>query len=118
VLPIKFVDEADEVGRLLFHLCAKCSRDHPDGGVKEDCECPHTDKQHGWISTYTSIEQEAALVEGYCVTSSIASWKIIELINNSPLRSYKMLAEKIHASGFDHGLKDEREKQQQFIDYC
>jgi hypothetical protein len=30
----------------------------------------------------------------------------------------ELLAEKIHASGFHHSIKDDGEKQQQFIDYC
>nr|CAD2190591.1 unnamed protein product [Meloidogyne enterolobii] len=98
--------------RLLFTLCAACSRKYPNGDVLPNYSCSHTDLQRGWVSTCTSFELNVALDEGYVVTKL---FRVLEYINSddklfAPYIS-EFMAQKIHSSGFDSSIKGSEEKE-------
>jgi hypothetical protein len=104
VLPAKFDD------RLLFPLCRKCAIDLPNGGIKKENKCQHTDEQRGWISTCTSIELKEALDRGYRVSHFYRGLEYgsdqwdENLFKNYVTEFYEM---KLHASGFPEGVDEE-----------
>jgi len=116
VLPMKLGDD-DE--RLLFPLCSTCARENPRGDVKENYSCQHNDDQRGWVSTCTSIELNEALKEGYLVTKLYRVLEYSEYDEHlfQPYIS-QFMSQKIHASGFDHNIKGNVEKEDQFINEC
>jgi hypothetical protein len=114
ILPMK-LDKKDDA-RLLFPLCSKCAKEYPHGGVKEDYECKHTDRQRGWVSTCTSVELNEALKNGY-VVSKFYRAIIYEKEDKELFREYMRiyLAGKFHASGFDSNIKGNTMAEDQFI---
>uniref|UniRef100_A0A914N3G3 DNA-directed DNA polymerase n=1 Tax=Meloidogyne incognita TaxID=6306 RepID=A0A914N3G3_MELIC len=114
VLPVKFDNE-----RLLFPLCKACSKEFPEGAVKQNYTCSHNDQQRGWVCTCTSIELEAALEEGYIATKI---FRVLEYTESDDqlFRSYmsEFMAQKIHSSGFDEKIKGNKEAEDKFIKEC
>ena len=116
VLPMKVSNSE----RLLFPLCATCAKQHPVGTVNENYSCPHRlDLERGWVGSYTSVELNAALKEGYKVTKLIRVLEYKEA-DKELFRSYmrEFLAEKIHSSGFDERIQGNEEAEQRFIGEC
>nr|CAD2141913.1 unnamed protein product [Meloidogyne enterolobii] len=114
VLPAKFDEE-----RLLFPLCAECSKLNPKGNIIENYSCTHTERQRGWVSSCTSIELNAALEEGYIVKKV---YRVLEYTksDNELFRPYmrEFLAQKIHATGFDDKIKGNAIEEEKFVKEC
>uniref|UniRef100_A0A914KZ40 DNA-directed DNA polymerase n=3 Tax=Meloidogyne TaxID=189290 RepID=A0A914KZ40_MELIC len=115
VLPMKL----DKDERLLFPLCRTCAKMYPEGGVFEDYRCTHNDDQRGWVSTCTSIELNVALEEGYTVTKL---FRVLEYTkyDTELFKPYisEFMAQKIHSSGFDDNIKNNKEAEDKFIYEC
>jgi len=92
---------------------------YPEGGVFEDYRCLHTDDQRGWVSTCTSVELNVALEEGYTVTKL---FRVLEYTkyDTELFKPYisEFMAQKIHSSGFDDSIKNNKEAEDQFIHEC
>lgn len=117
VLPMKSGNGDDE--RLLFPLCAKCARQHPEGGVADSYTCSHSDEERGWEANCTSLELDVALDEGYRVSELIRVYEY-DRADRDLFRGYmsEFLSLKIHASGFEKGIEGNEELEEKFIREC
>lgn len=101
-------------GRLTFPLCYTCAEN------MTQTACTHGDDDRGWDGTFVSVELEKAIEMGYKVERIYEIWHWEQRSVYNPetktgglFTEYikTFLREKVHASGWPHGVTTEDERQ-------
>ena len=108
-------------GKLLFPLCRSCVTDEMAKPLLERSpDCPHADSERAFIGTWTTIEIEEALNQGYDVLKVHEIWHFPQM-STQLFKQYinTFLKLKLEADGWPSAVGDDEEKRQQYLqDYA